>query len=178
MSIHQSKGLEFPVVAVPDLGKPFNFSESKKTFLPDDKYGLCSMVQPENSGQTYPSFLFGWRGGSRSSSPAGEEMRILYVALTRAENLLLLFGSTSQNRPPDNWSEWAKENRHRCICLEPTQCWTGLAVIYGGKQLIGQPKLKAKLLISVIGSMQRSRRGNAPSPTKCAPRSRDGFKAA
>jgi ATP-dependent helicase/nuclease subunit A len=109
MSIHQSKGLEFPVVAVPDLGKPFNFSESKKTFLPDDKYGLCSMVQPENSGQTYPSLPLWLARRQQKLESMGEEMRILYVALTRAENLLLLFGSTSQNRPPDNWSEWAKE---------------------------------------------------------------------
>jgi len=46
MSIHQSKGLEFPVVVVADLGKPFNLSDLKAEIILDEQYGLCLRLSP------------------------------------------------------------------------------------------------------------------------------------
>ncbi|HEV8541701.1 MAG TPA: 3'-5' exonuclease, partial [Verrucomicrobiae bacterium] len=98
MTVHQSKGLEFPIVAVADLGKQFNFTDQISQILLHEKYGLCSMIKPPQTGQRYPSLpLWAARRGERLEA-IGEEMRILYVALTRAQNHLLLFGSATQKR--------------------------------------------------------------------------------
>ena len=58
MSIHQSKGLEYPVVVVAGLGKRFNLRELSEPILLDDSYGLCSQVTPPMSGRRYPSLAF------------------------------------------------------------------------------------------------------------------------
>jgi ATP-dependent helicase/nuclease subunit A len=44
LSIHQSKGLEFPVVAVADLAKSFNFADVRADILLDAEYGLCPRI--------------------------------------------------------------------------------------------------------------------------------------
>jgi ATP-dependent helicase/nuclease subunit A len=103
MTIHQSKGLEFPIVAVPDLGKAINFGESKKAVLLDETHGICVKAQPKD--KSYPTLpLWICRREERMKSLA-EEMRVLYVALTRAENLLLLFGSASGKQVKGRWAE-------------------------------------------------------------------------
>src|ERR1051326_8651640 len=46
MSIHQSKGLEFPIVVVADLGKAFNPADLKADIILDEEYGLCPQIKP------------------------------------------------------------------------------------------------------------------------------------
>ncbi|HXP60873.1 MAG TPA: UvrD-helicase domain-containing protein, partial [Dongiaceae bacterium] len=46
MSIHQAKGLEFPVVVVADLGKAFNLSDLRADVILDETYGLCPQIKP------------------------------------------------------------------------------------------------------------------------------------
>ena len=58
MSIHQSKGLEFPVVVVADLGKPFNFSDLRAEVILDEVYGLCPQIKPPHTGKRYPSLPY------------------------------------------------------------------------------------------------------------------------
>ena len=55
MSIHQAKGLEFPVVALADLGKPFNTSDLRADVILDEEYGLCPQIKPPHTGKRYPS---------------------------------------------------------------------------------------------------------------------------
>jgi ATP-dependent helicase/nuclease subunit A len=50
MSIHQSKGLEFPVVVLADLGKSFNVSDLRADIILDEQYGLCPQVKPPHTG--------------------------------------------------------------------------------------------------------------------------------
>src|SRR5277367_5589603 len=95
MSIHASKGLEFPVVAVADLGKKFNFTDLSAQIIIDEKYGLCPKIKPPHTGSRYPSlphWLAQWR---HKQEILGEELRLLYVAMTRARDTLLLVGSLS-----------------------------------------------------------------------------------
>ena len=66
MSIHQSKGLEFPVVAVADLGKPFNFSDLHAEIILDEVYGLCPLIKPPHIGGRYPAFHIGLAGSVKS----------------------------------------------------------------------------------------------------------------
>ena len=103
MSIHQSKGLEFPVVVVADLGKPFNFDDLKGGVILDEQYGLCPMVKPPHAGQRYPSLPYWLAKRRQRREILGEELRLLYVAMTRARDRLILAGTTSQNVVEQKW---------------------------------------------------------------------------
>ena len=105
MSIHQSKGLEFPLVVVADLGKAFNFVDLRGDIILDEQYGLCPQVKPPEAEQRYPS-LAHWLAGRRQKQEAlGEELRLLYVALTRARDVLVLVGSVASKTFPEKWPE-------------------------------------------------------------------------
>jgi ATP-dependent helicase/nuclease subunit A len=98
MSIHQSKGLEFPVVVVADLGKAFNVRDLKAEIILDEEYGLCPQVRPPGRAARYPSAAH-WLARQRQRRELlGEELRLLYVALTRAREKLILTGSTSRKK--------------------------------------------------------------------------------
>lgn len=93
MSIHQSKGLEFPVVVVADLGKAFNLGDLRSDLILDEVYGLGPTIKPPHAGTRYPS-LPHWLAQQRQLRELlGEELRLLYVALTRARDRLVLSGS-------------------------------------------------------------------------------------
>ena len=104
MSIHQSKGLEFPVVVVADLAKAFNEQDLHGDIIFDEIFGLCPKVKPPGSGRRYPS-LPHWLAQRRQKRELrGEELRLLYVALTRARDNLILSTSITEK----NWAEkWA-----------------------------------------------------------------------
>jgi ATP-dependent helicase/nuclease subunit A len=95
MSIHQSKGLEFPVVVVADLGKPFHTREHTAALMLDEQTGPALRVRPPGKHASYPS-LSCWRAERRGRRESqGEELRLLYVALTRARDHLILAGTVS-----------------------------------------------------------------------------------
>ena len=98
ISIHQSKGCEFPVVVVADLGKPFNYQDLRAEIILDERFGLCPQVKPPDTGARYPS-LAHWLVRQRQKRELlGEELRLLYVAMTRARDKLILTGSMPQTR--------------------------------------------------------------------------------
>ena len=91
LSVHRSKGLEFPVVAVAGLGNPFNLLDLRRDLIVDDRLGLCPVVV---IGETRFSSLVHFAAGRRQRSAVlAEELRLLYVAFTRAGDRLLLVGS-------------------------------------------------------------------------------------
>jgi ATP-dependent helicase/nuclease subunit A len=98
MSIHQSKGLEFPVVALADLGKIFNEQDLRGEIILDERFGLCSRVKPPSSGGRYPSLAYWLAQKNQRRELRGEELRLLYVALTRARDTLVLSGSVSEKK--------------------------------------------------------------------------------
>ena len=108
MSIHQSKGLEFPVVVVADLGKMFNFQDLGSDIILDEQFGLCPQVRPPDKAARYPSIAY-WLAKQRQRREIlGEELRLLYVAMTRAKEKLILTGSMPRSQwdsMPDRWPE-------------------------------------------------------------------------
>lgn len=104
MTIHQSKGLEFPVVVLADLGKSFNFQDLGQTFILDPNLGICPKVLPADSLQAYPSLAYWLAKKQQRLELAGEEMRLLYVAMTRARDWLLLTGMV---RGKEKLGKWA-----------------------------------------------------------------------
>jgi ATP-dependent helicase/nuclease subunit A len=105
MSIHKSKGLEFPVVAVAGLGTRFNCEELHQSILLDDRYGLCAQVKPPGCGASYPSLPWWLARRRQRRELAGEELRLLYVAMTRARDTLLLFGNAARKTATEKWPE-------------------------------------------------------------------------
>lgn len=112
MSIHQSKGLEFPIVVLADLGKRFNFSDTRAKIMLDEEYGLCPQIQPPDTPQFYPSLPHWLAQRRQKQKMLGEEMRLLYVALTRAGQRLILAGTTSQKNLETKWPAGADRMRH------------------------------------------------------------------
>lgn len=127
MSIHQSKGLEFPVVVIADLGKPFNFEDLKKDIILDEAYGLGPQVQPPQTGQRYPSLPY-WLARQRQRQEAlGEELRLLYVAMTRACDRLILTGTASRKTAEEKWPAAAPASLPTGQILAARNCldWLG-----------------------------------------------------
>ena len=92
MTIHKSKGLEFPVVFVSGLGKNFNEMDSreKMTVHPDMGLGLDEI---QNNPRTKRKCMIRTEIAERiRRDNLGEELRVLYVALTRAKEKLILTG--------------------------------------------------------------------------------------
>jgi ATP-dependent helicase/nuclease subunit A len=98
MSIHQSKGLEFPVVVVADLAKPFNEQDLRGEIIFDEQWGLCPRVKPPTTGSRYPSLPYWLAQRHQRREHRGEELRLLYVAMTRARDTLILTASVSEKK--------------------------------------------------------------------------------
>ncbi len=98
MSIHQSKGLEFPVVAVADLAKAFNTQDLRGEIILDEVFGLCPQVKPPHTGRRYPSLPHWLAQSHQRREQWGEELRLLYVALTRACDTLILTAAITEKQ--------------------------------------------------------------------------------
>ncbi len=104
MTIHASKGLEFPVVVLADLNKPFRDDSPAAGFFVDDELGLCPAVIDPARAKEYSSLkLLAARRRQRLRLLA-EELRLLYVAMTRACDRLILLGTVGEKRPEKEWS--------------------------------------------------------------------------
>lgn len=92
MSIHHSKGLQFKVVFLSQLHKTFNKMDSKAKMLMDAELGIAADYLDLETRIKYPSLhkIAIKEKGERES--LGEELRVLYVAMTRAEEKLILTG--------------------------------------------------------------------------------------
>jgi ATP-dependent helicase/nuclease subunit A len=103
MSIHQSKGLEFSVVVLADLAKGFNEQDLRGEIVFDEEFGLCPKVKPPHVGGRYPS-LPHWLAQRRQKRELrGEELRLLYVAVTRARDHLILSASIPEKQWDEKW---------------------------------------------------------------------------
>ena len=108
MTIHQAKGLEFPVVIIPDLQRLSRVATDTWVLL--DRHQGLTLKVPDGRGSLVAGCTFsefekrhGWR-------EQFESMRLLYVAASRAEDRLILSGVTEDlsrlNGANDSWLKW------------------------------------------------------------------------
>ena len=90
MSIHRSKGLEFPVVFLPDLNKRFNTEDLKKTVLFHQHIGIGLPVRDKTLRVRYKTQIQRAIVQKEQEELRAEELRKLYVAMTRAKEKLVL----------------------------------------------------------------------------------------
>ena len=99
MTIHKSKGLEFPVCIVAGLGKQFNLMDTKARILMDSDMGIgLEYINTDKRTRKTPVIKKAVAEHMKRES-LGEELRIFYVALTRAKEKLIMSASLSKN----NW---------------------------------------------------------------------------
>ncbi len=98
MSIHAAKGLEFGVVCVTDLGRAQNLGVGD-LLVDGDRVGL--RLARLDSSEATPSLAWAELSEKRRLAQAEEEDRILYVAMTRARERLLLSGAVDFERWPE-----------------------------------------------------------------------------
>ena len=90
MSIHRSKGLEFPFVFLPDLNKRFNFDDAQSPAIVHDRLGIGLRIRMRGSHAQYRMPMHIAAAAAIKRELAGEEVRKLYVAMTRAKEKLIM----------------------------------------------------------------------------------------
>lgn len=110
MSIHKSKGLEFPVVILADLHKSFNEEDLKRAVLVHPQLGLGTECVDLKRRIRYDSIAKKAVAMTLQRESKAEEMRILYVAMTRAKEKLIMVDCLKHGR------------KHICDLISVTRC--------------------------------------------------------
>ena len=100
MTVHKSKGLEFPIVFLAGLSKRFNQRDLSRGILYDEKLGIAADAVDYDlhaKGGTAKKAAFAWH---LRTEALGEELRVLYVAMTRAKEKLILVAGFKEGTEP------------------------------------------------------------------------------
>lgn len=89
-TMHKSKGLEYPVVILADLARRFNFRELQKPVLFDSDAGIGAKITDTDLRIRYPGLCYDAIAGKKRRALLSEELRILYVAMTRPKDYLIM----------------------------------------------------------------------------------------
>ena len=135
MSIHKSKGLEFPIVFLGGVGKAFNMQDTRKAMLLHHEMGFGADFVDVDRRATYatlPKIALKYKIRMETLS---EEMRILYVGMTRAKEKLIITGyDKNLSKTVSGWCEaldYATEKLPAHMVLRGNKYlnWIGLALI-------------------------------------------------
>ncbi len=96
MTMHASKGLEYPIVFVSALGKQFNKSDYKDNLILNSDYYLAMKYMNRNKRYVKDTFIRDAFKEINKTEGMAEELRVLYVALTRAKEKLIITGHTKK----------------------------------------------------------------------------------
>jgi len=111
LTIHQAKGLEWPVVVIPDFGRSFHNGD--KALVISTEYGICARSGQDDKGNNVQCGIGKLIGQAKWQRELAELRRVLYVAATRARDYLIVSaGLDSQDKksyPADSWLSWLAE---------------------------------------------------------------------
>jgi ATP-dependent helicase/nuclease subunit A len=135
MTIHSSKGLEFPVVFMAGMARKFNMADLRKSYLLDKEYGFAAKYVNVEKRISYPSLPQIAFKRKKKMEMLAEEMRVLYVAMTRAKERLYVT-ATLKDAPKkiDQWNDvssnpdWLLKDYERASATSYLD-WIGPALI-------------------------------------------------
>ncbi|WP_323125812.1 helicase-exonuclease AddAB subunit AddA [Gracilibacillus oryzae] len=120
MTIHKSKGLEFPLVIVGAMNKQFNQQDLREKYLLHKELGFATKYIDPEKRIMYPTLIYHALKKEMHRELLAEEMRVLYVALTRAREKLVLVGTVpSLTKKKKKWEslinhgDWVLPNYYR-----------------------------------------------------------------
>lgn len=126
MSIHKSKGLEFPIVFVAGMGKQFNMSDQRGSIVIHPELGVGIDTVDLELRTKAPTFLKSLIQEKTKLENMAEELRVLYVAMTRAREKMILTGITDLEKWNMEESAGAgteTEERLELTQLENAKCY-------------------------------------------------------
>ncbi|MBN2843942.1 MAG: UvrD-helicase domain-containing protein, partial [Sedimentisphaerales bacterium] len=117
MSVHKSKGLEYPVVFVAGLSKKFNFMSaySPALFTDDSKGGFAIKARSADGQGAYYTLTHALLSQQEKMLTCHEELRIAYVAFTRAREHLIFIGSADTEKFYNKCNEYIHEKMLRSL---------------------------------------------------------------
>ncbi|GEK29222.1 helicase-exonuclease AddAB subunit AddA [Furfurilactobacillus siliginis] len=135
MTIHGSKGLEFPVVFVMDASHGFNMADQRSAVVVDDHFGIGITWYDEERHLKVDTLQKKLVASQSSRKLLAEEMRVLYVALTRAQQRLFIVGTYKDEA--DLLKHWDKAANNGSLTLSTTlraesknfMDWIGMALL-------------------------------------------------
>lgn len=135
MSVHNSKGLEFPIVIVMAVGRDFHGRTGRSDIAFQRKLGIGARFVHDEWRVSEPSLLHEAVVHRQRAEQLAEEMRVLYVALTRAKERLIIVGSARnlERRIGDwigvlSWDDWSLADE-RLLSAAGWLDWIGPAVL-------------------------------------------------
>ncbi|WP_233680295.1 helicase-exonuclease AddAB subunit AddA [Macrococcoides caseolyticum] len=111
MTVHASKGLEFPFVIYSGLNKQFNFRDTQSELLIDQRMGLAMHYFDERANASFPLMLNGVFKHDLKRSQISEELRLMYVAFTRAREKLILVGTVKNEETIEQYRNVAMTDK-------------------------------------------------------------------
>lgn len=106
MSIHKSKGLEFPIVFLGGMGKSFNHMDAREKILFHPDYGIGPECIDTMLRTKIPTLLKRVIARKLVLDNLAEELRVLYVALTRAKEKLIMVGTVKDvDKEREKWQQ-------------------------------------------------------------------------
>lgn len=115
MTIHSSKGLEFPFVIYSGLSKDFNKRDLKQPVILNQQYGLGMDYFDVEKEMAFPSLASVAYKAVAEKELVSEEMRLIYVALTRAKEQLYLIGRVKNDKSLQELEQLSISGKHIAV---------------------------------------------------------------
>lgn len=134
MTVHKSKGLEFPVVIVAGLGSKFNMRDATKDLIMHRELGLGLYRTERKKSLRYSTFAREAVAERISQESKAEELRVFYVAMTRAREKLILIGSAKKLAArAEGWCSFVTETKRQLPAYAALEAgsfldWLGMTV--------------------------------------------------
>jgi len=152
MSIHKSKGLEFPVVFIAGMGKRFNMMDLSEPMVIHHEYGIGIDYVNIDDRYKVPTLKKNMIKSVLKKESLEEELRVLYVAMTRAREKLYMVGTIKeQEKAEDHWLN-AEMSEYEIAKCNSFQDWVMPLIMKG----ICQIELKMPFEIEAFSPMNTS----------------------